>query len=304
MGGMYMGQHSITVGDVEVTITNAEKLLWKGITKADYLNYLAKISPLMLPFLHNKPLTVIRYPDGIMGEAFYQRNCPEYAPDFIKTVEHHDNNYIICSDLPSLLWLGNQAAIEFHIPFSSYQSEKPSEIVFDLDPPSNEAFHLAVLAAEQIKDNLDRLHLTGFLKLSGNKGLQIHIPLPFDTFTYEQTKVFTAFMAKFLVETNPNLFTIERLKKNRNERLYIDYVQHASGKTIIAPYSPRGNAEGLVAAPIEWNELKDELTPTDFSMERVLKRKLTPFHDYEKARDQQPFKEILDWLLTKKTNHL
>ncbi|WP_160920135.1 non-homologous end-joining DNA ligase [Pseudalkalibacillus hwajinpoensis] len=299
-----MGQHSITVEDVELTITNAEKLLWKGVTKADYLNYLARISPLILPFLHNKPLTVIRYPDGINGEAFYQRNCPEYAPDFIKTVEHHDNNYIICSDLPSLLWLGNQAAIEFHIPFSTYQTEKPSEIVFDLDPPSNQAFHLAVLAAKQIKDNLDRLHLTGFLKLSGNKGLQIHIPLPIDTFTYEQTKLFTAFMAKFLVETNPNLFTIERLKKNRNERLYIDYVQHASGKTIIAPYSPRGNAEGLVAAPIEWNELKDGLTPTDFPMERVLKRKLTPFRDYEKARDQQPFKEILDWLLTKKTNHL
>ncbi|WP_166001401.1 non-homologous end-joining DNA ligase [Bacillus sp. Cs-700] len=299
-----MGQHSITVENIELTITNAEKLLWKGVTKADYLNYLARISPLMLPFLHNKPLTVIRYPDGINGEAFYQRNCPEYAPDFIKTVEHHDNNYIICSDLPSLLWLGNQAAIEFHIPFSTYQTEKPSEIVFDLDPPSNQSFHLAVLAAKQIKDNLDRLHLTGFLKLSGNKGLQIHIPLPIDTFTYEQTKVFTAFMAKFLVETNPNLFTIERLKKNRHERLYIDYVQHASGKTIIAPYSPRGNAEGLVAAPIEWDELKDELTPTDFSMERVLKRKLTPLRDYEKTRDHQPFKDILDWLLTKKTNHL
>ncbi|MCA0989920.1 non-homologous end-joining DNA ligase [Pseudalkalibacillus hwajinpoensis] len=299
-----MGQHSITVGDVELTITNAEKLLWKGVTKADYLNYLARISPLMLPFLHNKPLTVIRYPDGINGEAFYQRNCPEYAPDFIKTVEHHDNNYMICSDLPSLLWLGTQAAIEFHIPFSTYQTQKPSEIVFDLDPPSNQAFHLAVLAAKQIKDNLDRLHVTGFLKLSGNKGLQIHIPLPIDTFTYEQTKVFTAFMARFLVETNPNLFTIERLKKNRNERLYVDYVQHASGKTIIAPYSPRGNAEGLVAAPIEWNELKDGLTPTDFSMERVLKRKLRPFRDYEKARDHQPFKEIIDWLLSKKTNHL
>ena len=299
-----MGQHSITVENIELTITNAEKLLWKGVTKADYLNYLARISPLMLPFLHNKPLTVIRYPDGINGEAFYQRNCPEYAPDFIKTVEHHDNNYIICSDLPSLLWLGNQAAIEFHIPFSPYQTEKPSEIVFDLDPPSKEAFYLAVQAAKQLKANLDRLHLTGFLKLSGNKGLQIHIPLPFDTFTYEQTKVFTSFMAKFLVETNPNLFTIERLKKNRNDRLYIDYVQHASGKTIIAPYSPRGNAEGIVAAPIEWNELTDELTPTDFSMENVLKRKLTPFRHYEKVRDEQPLKKILDWLLIEKTNHL
>jgi bifunctional non-homologous end joining protein LigD len=292
-----VGQHSITVGEVAVTITNAEKLLWNGITKADYLNYLARISPLMLPFLHDKPLTVIRFPDGISGEAFYQRNCPDYAPDFINTVEHHDNNYIICSDLPSLLWLGNQAAIEFHIPFSSYQSEMPSEIVFDLDPPSQEAFYLAVQAAKQIKKNLDRLGLTGFLKLSGNKGLQIHIPLPLDTFSYEQTKQFTSFMANYLVEMNPDLFTIERLKKKRKGRLYIDYVQHAAGKTIIAPYSARGNKDGLVAAPIEWSELTDHLTPLDFTMKEVMQRTVSPFQGYEEARDAQPFQQILKWLI-------
>ncbi|MCA0172352.1 non-homologous end-joining DNA ligase [Bacillus sp. RAR_GA_16] len=293
-----MGKHSITVDDIDLTITNAEKLLWKGITKADYLHYLTKISSRMLPFLHDKPLTVIRYPDGVDGEAFYQKNCPEYAPAFIQTVQYHDHRAIICSNLPTLLWLGNQAAIEFHVPFAPYQSEKPSEIVFDLDPPSQKAFYLAVEAAKQLKIILDRLHLTGFLKLSGNKGLQIHIPLPLDTFTYDQTKLFTSFIANYLVEQNPEKFTIERLKKNRHGRLYIDYVQHASGKTIIAPYSARGNQNGLVAVPIEWSELTDELTPIPFSMENVLNRKTNPFDNYEKIRTEQSFQQILSWLNT------
>ncbi|WP_226658596.1 non-homologous end-joining DNA ligase [Pseudalkalibacillus hwajinpoensis] len=292
-----MGKHSITVGEIEMTITNPEKLLWKGVTKADYLHYLTKISPLMLPYLKDKPLTVIRYPDGIDGEAFYQKNCPEYAPDFIQTIQYHDHKSIICSDLPTLLWLGNQAAIEFHTPFAPFQSEDPSEIVFDLDPPSQKAFNLAVEAAKQIKIILDRLHLTGFLKLSGNKGLQIHIPLPLNTFTYDQTKTFTSFIANYLVEINPEHFTIERLKKNRQGRLYIDYVQHASGKTIIAPYSVRGNQSGLVATPIEWSEVTDHLTPLHFSMKEVLKRKVSPFRGYEEARVEQPFQEILSWLI-------
>lgn len=298
-----MDKHSITVGEIDITITNPEKLLWIGITKADYLHYLTKISSLMLPFLHDKPLTVIRYPDGVNGEAFYQKNCPEYAPHFIQTVQYHDHRAIICSNLPTLLWLGNQAALEFHVPFAPYQSEQPSEIVFDLDPPSQEAFYLAVEAAKQIKITLDRLHITGFLKLSGNKGLQIHIPLPQNTFTYDQTKVFTSFIAHYLVEMNPEKFTVERLKKKRHGRLYIDYVQHASGKTIIAPYSVRGNQNGLVAVPIEWSELTDELSPIQFSMEKVLNRKANPFDSYEEARIVQPFQQILNWLIGQEKNN-
>ncbi|WP_347550807.1 non-homologous end-joining DNA ligase [Pseudalkalibacillus hwajinpoensis] len=291
-----MGNHSIIVNDIEVSISNPDKYLWPGITKADYLHYLATISPLMLPFLQKKPLTVIRFPDGVDGEAFYQRNCPDYAPEYIDTVYMDDNNHIICSDLPSLLWLGNQAAIEFHIPFSPYDSHMPFEIVFDLDPPSQDEFYLAANAAKQIKLVLDRLQLTGFLKLSGNKGLQIHIPLPIDTFTYEDTKQFTAFIANYLVETDPQSFTTERLKKNRHGRLYIDYVQHAAGKTIIAPYSARGNQDGLVAAPIEWDELTEELLPKTFTMKEVIKRTSCPFRHLEDARQKQPFQPILEWL--------
>ena len=296
-----MGHHSIIVNNIEVGITNPDKLLWPSFTKAEYLTYLSNIAPFMLPGLHNKPLTVIRFPDGIDGEAFYQRNCPEYAPDYISTVQYEDHNQIICSDLQTLLWLGNQAAVEFHVPFSTYDTKKPSEIVFDLDPPSKEDFHLAIKAAQQIKTILDQLHLIGFIKLSGNKGIQIHIPLPHKTYSYNQTKQFTRFIANYLTEKDPNSFTTERLKKKRKGRLYIDYVQHAAGKTIIAPYSARGNKEGLIAAPIKWKELTSTLTPRDYTMKDVRKRKSNPFSTIDEVRDKQPFKPILDWLSTNKT---
>ncbi|MDP4550742.1 non-homologous end-joining DNA ligase [Alkalihalobacillus macyae] len=296
-----MGHHSIIVNDIEVRITNPDKLLWPSITKAEYLTYLSNIAPFMLPCLHNKPLTVIRFPDGIDGEAFYQRNCPDYAPDYISTVQYEDHNQIICSDLQTLLWLGNQAAIEFHVPFSTYDTKKPSEIVFDLDPPSKEAFRLAIKAAQRIKTILDQLHLIGFIKLSGNKGIQIHIPLPHNTFTYNQTKKFTRFISNYLTEKDPDSFTTERLKEKRNGRLYIDYVQHAAGKTIIAPYSARGNKEGLIAAPIKWQELTSTLTPRDYTMKDIRNRKDHPFSTINEVRNEQPFKPILDWLSKNKT---
>ncbi|TKD71941.1 hypothetical protein FBF83_03820 [Pseudalkalibacillus hwajinpoensis] len=298
---MYVGHHTIIVNDIEVGITNPDKMLWPSITKAEYLTYLSTIAPLMLPGLHNKPLTVIRFPDGVDGEAFYQRNCPDYAPDYIQTVQYEDHNQIVCSDLQTLLWLGNQAAIEFHVPFSTYDTEKPSEIVFDLDPPSKHDFHLAIKAAQQIKTILDQLQLIGFIKLSGNKGIQIHIPLPYKTYSYDQTKRFTRFIANYLTEVDPDSFTTERLKEKRKGRLYIDYVQHAAGKTIIAPFSARGNTEGLIAAPIEWDELTSTLTPKDYTMKDVSKRTINPFSEFDVVRHKQPFKPILDWLTTNKT---
>src|SRR5690606_24921489 len=121
-----------------IDISHPDKPLWKNksITKQDYIQYLAEISPHMLPFLKNRLLTVIRYPHGMYGESFYQKNCPDYAPDFIKTVEHEGIEYIVCNSLHTLIWLGNQLSFEFHIPFQTIESTGPSEIVFDLDPPS------------------------------------------------------------------------------------------------------------------------------------------------------------------------
>ena len=284
-----------------ISITHPDKPVFpsSGITKDDYLLYLQKAAPYMLPFLRNRLLTVIRYPHGVPGESFYQKNYADTIPSFVTTHEVDDTNYCLCNELQTLLWLGNQLAIEFHIPFQPIQTEKPTEIVFDLDPPSVDAFHLAVNAALKLKTILDHFGLQSFVKTSGGKGMQVYIPLPVNTFSYEETGVFTEFVCKFLVQQYPEWFTTERLKKNRGKRLYLDYVQHKEGKTIVAPYSARGNEKGLIATPLYWNEVNDQLRPENFTIKSVLERVHTlgdPFKNFRDVGDKQEFKTVLNQL--------
>lgn len=294
-------RHTICIDNQAVDITNPDKPLWpdKGITKLSYLKYLIEVSPYMLPFMKNRDLTIIRYPHGVPGESFYQKSCPDYAPDFIQTHLSGDINYIVCSDLPTLIWLGNQGALDLHIPFNTIHSPYPTDIVLDLDPPSREEFLLAVEAALIIKEIFEGLNLTSFVKTSGNKGLQIYIPLPKDQYTYEETRLFTEFLARYLTKKEPKWFTVERLKKKRGKKLYVDYLQHAEGKTIVSPYSLRGNPDALVAAPVFWREVNHALSPSMFPMAAVLDRiekQGCPFEEFEASRDQQPFDKILLWL--------
>ncbi|MGD7044735.1 DNA ligase D [Jeotgalibacillus proteolyticus] len=290
-----------------VTVTHPEKPVWLdlGLTKDDYLLYLQLASSVLLPLLEDRLLTVIRYPHGAGDERFYQKNCPDYAPDFVKTKKEEDIDYILCNDLDTLLWLGNQLALEFHIPFGTIHSNKPSEIVFDLDPPSVNEFSLAVEAAVRMKAIFDSFEMVSYVKTSGGKGLQIYLPLPKDTFTYQETRQFTSFVCQFLLEQEPEWFTIERLKKNRGNKLYLDYLQHDEGKTIIAPYSPRGNPQGLIAAPLYWDEVTLKLRPEQFPLPAVLERLKKvgdPFRDMQDYVNEVPFRSILAQLreLTKK----
>ncbi len=253
-----------------VEITHPDKPIFPlvRIKKDDYLYYLQVISPYLLAFLFNRPLTLIRYPHGVPGESFYQKSAPVHVPSFV-TVK---DDQLYCNNVETLLWLGNQLAIEYHIPFQPVNSSGPTEIVFDLDPPSVEAFHLTLEAAKQMKVIFDGLGFLSFIKTSGGKGMQIYIPLPANSFTYEDTGLFTKFICDFLIEQAPSLYTIERLKKNRRKKLYLDYVQHREGKTIIAPYSPRGNESGFIATPLEWEEVKPGLTPDQFTIPVMIER--------------------------------
>ncbi|MFD1706663.1 DNA ligase D [Siminovitchia sediminis] len=284
-----------------LTITHPEKVLWEKnyATKLDYIRYLRKSAHYMLPFLKNRALTVIRSPHGVFGDSFYQKNKPDSSPGFVRSHQVEGIDYIVCNDLQTLIWLGNQLAIEFHIPFQTITSRFVSEIVFDLDPPDRSHFQLAIYAATILKQVLDQLQLTSFIKLSGNKGLQIYVPLPDDTYTWEETRLFTSFAAEFLVRYDPESFTVERLKKNRHGRLYVDFVQHAEGKTIIAPYSVRKNEEGLVASPVHWHEVTEHLHPGQFTMEAVLDRLeqiKDPFAGYFHCKNRQPFDQVLSML--------
>ncbi|WP_367183429.1 DNA ligase D [Sporosarcina sp.] len=286
----------------KVEVTHPEKLLWKHpeITKNDYVVYLQRAAPYLLPFLRDRLLTVIRFPHGtVSDERFFQKNAPDYTPSFVQIVQNDEIDYIVCNNIETLLWLGNQLALEFHIPFQTVQTEYPTEIVFDLDPPSVEYFSLAVEAAVRMKAIFDQFQLRAFVKTSGNKGLQLYIPLPYDQFSYDDTRVFTKFICDFLCEQEPQWFTTERMKKNRGKKLYLDYVQHHEGKTIIAPYSPRGNQDALVATPLHWDEVNQSLKPSLFSINSVLERLETTgdlFRNFREEGERQPFREVLQKL--------
>ncbi|WP_066297899.1 DNA ligase D [Bacillus sp. FJAT-29937] len=269
----------------EVKITHPDKIIWEKpfISKERFVAYLIQISPFILPFLEKRILTTIRYPHGIPGESFYQKNCPDYAPSFIRTKEKDGINYIVCNDLSTLLWLGNQLAIEYHVPFQTIETDRPLEIVFDLDPPNSSSFSQAIKAAKEMKKIFDNFDIISYPKLSGSKGLQIHIPINRGSLSYDDTRIFTSFIANYLVEKFPNDFTIERMKKNRGGRLYIDYIQHAEGKTIICPYSTRGKEQATVAAPLYWEEVNEKLKVEKYNVPFVLDRlsnKNCPMSDF------------------------
>lgn len=284
-----------------VQVTHPNKPVWPeiGITKDSYLHYLQFISPLILPFLRQRPVTLIRFPHGVPGESFYQKSSPDNLPKFVATEKVSEHHGILCNNLETLLWLGNQLALEIHIPFQTIDTDKPTEIVFDLDPPNVDAFSLAISAARHLKEIFDYFKLQSFVKTSGGKGLQVYIPLPYNTFSYEQVRQFTEFVCRFLCEQKTGLYTIERLKKNRNDRLYLDYVQHAEGKTIISPFSTRGNPMGLVATPLYWDEVNEQLRPELFTIPTVIeriKRVGNPFRNFEAIGEEQDFHAVLQHL--------
>ncbi|EQB38253.1 hypothetical protein M948_06655 [Virgibacillus sp. CM-4] len=285
----------------KIDLTNTTKTFWPepDYTKGDLLTYIREITPYLLPHVRNRALTVIRAPDGVEAEHFFQKHLPNYAPAFIPRQMNKESSLILCNTLDSLIWFANHGAVEFHVPFQTINREMPQEIVFDLDPPHRDSFPLAVKAAQIMKPLLDDLDLISFVKTSGNKGLQIYIPIPPNSMTYEQTALFTQSIAWTMENAYPDLFTTERMKNKRKNRLYIDYVQHGKNKTIIAPYSPRLAPEGTVATPLFWEEINAELTPSLFTISNVVDRVKSlgcPFSSYEDAKKKQNLEKILQLL--------
>ncbi|WP_027417528.1 non-homologous end-joining DNA ligase [Aneurinibacillus terranovensis] len=280
-----------------ISVTNPDKILWPktGTTKMEYLTYLFAMADYILPYTRERLLTVIRFPDGVEGKSFYQKNAPAYTPEWIKTYSWHQNEYIVCNDKETLLWLGNQAALELHVAFNRVGAENmPTELVFDLDP-STEGFDHVREAALYVREALEKIGLISFVKTSGATGLQVYVPITF-TYTYEQTRRVGKFIAEFLVETYPSLLTVERFKGKRGDKLYIDYVQHAPGKTLPPPYSVRARALPTVSAPVTWQEIEKGCRPEDFTIGTIPDRVKTYgdlFAPLTNESNRQPLDAIL-----------
>lgn len=263
----------------KLKLTNLSKVLWPddGITKADFINYLAQVSPYILPHLKDRPMVFTRYPDGIYGKAFYQKNIPEYAPEWLETFETISDEdkiirYAVINDKESLLWAANQASIELH-PWLSRKGapDCPDFAVFDFDPMENTDFEDARELALALKKLLDLQGLKGFAKTSGATGLQVYIPLE-PVYTYEDVRIFTGFFCRVLEKTFPEKATTVRSVDKREGKVYLDYLQNIKGKTIIAPYSPRPRKGAPVSCPVTWEELEEGVTPDMFHIKNMSER--------------------------------
>ncbi|USG67718.1 non-homologous end-joining DNA ligase [Brevibacillus ruminantium] len=293
---------TVTVEGKELTITNPSKMLWPeaNVTKWDYIRYLLDVATPFLAYTKDRLLTVIRYPHGIGDKHFYQKNLPDYAPDWIASKRWENTVFPLCNDVATMVWMANQAALEWHVSFHLAQDETPTELVFDLDP-STPDFEPVVETALLLKELLDELQLPVVPKTSGATGLQLYIPIE-KRYTFEETRSVGHFLATYLAEKRPDLITLERLVKNRGTKLYIDYLQPWRGKTLTAPYSTRARKEATVSAPLLWEELP-HIHPTDFTVHTLpsrLKQKGDLFQAVHDPNRRASLDSILLFLQKKK----
>ena len=267
-----MTEKHVNVDGKQITVTNPDKLLFPeiSITKWDYVMHMARLAPYMLPHTKDRLLTVIRFPNGVDKKSFYQKNMPDYAPDWISSVRWKETRYILLQDIPTLVWLATQAALEFHVSFHLANNDLPAELVFDLDP-SVEGFDKVTEVALDLYHCLKSLGLHSYAKTSGATGIQVYVPIA-RKYTFEQTRKIGHFLGMFLQEKKPSLVTLERFKKHRRNKVYFDYLQHWRGKTIAAPYSPRAKKHAPVSTPIFWSELERGVNPADFHLLNIHKR--------------------------------
>lgn len=252
-------------------LTNLDKILWPKarVTKGQLISYYLAISPYMLPHLADRLITLIRYPDGVEGKSFYQKKRPNYTPDWIPSHPFQGIDYLLVAERAALVYLANIGALEIHTSFQKIPENEPSEMVIDLDP-SVEGFGRVVEAALLIKEELDALRLPSWVKTSGATGLQIFIPLK-KGHTFQQTRAFLTFFARYMTGKRPDLITIERRVHLRGRKVYFDYLQHWRGKSLIAAYSTRARPHPTVSTPLRWQELSG-LRPEDFTIDAVTER--------------------------------
>lgn len=263
---------TIEIDGHSITITNPNKPLWPeaGITKLIYLQKLIELSPYLLRYCKNRYLTTIRYPHGINDTFFYQKNAPKPLPEFVRTAMLQDIHYVNLDSLPTLLWLGNLACIEFHPSFHLINSDMPAEWVIDLDPSLEEEPRI-MEAASRIGDILESLKIESIPKTSGATGIQIYIPIE-SGYTFEELRTIGQFIGNYAAQKYPKLFTIERMKKDRGDRIYIDYLQHWYGKTLSAPYTPRAKKYATVSTPLLWDEVRSGVRIQDFNLNTIMTR--------------------------------
>ena len=276
------GDLNVKVGGAVVPLTHLERVYWpeEGYTKGDLVRYYYEVADYILPHLKDRPLIMKRYPSGVTGPSFHQHDVNE-APDFVRTVTlevedggGHEVDYIVGDNLATLLYMANLGAIERH-PFHSRVAdlEHPDWFVFDLDPAEGVEFTTICDVALTTRDVLARLGLESYPKTSGSRGLHVYVPVA-PRYDYEQIAGLAEQVAAVVARERSEVATVERSKRKRGERMiYVDHMQNARGKSVVAPYSVRPKPGATVSAPLEWREVeRRKVRTSDFHIRNMLRR--------------------------------
>ena len=253
----------LIVEDRKIQVSNLDKILYPkvGFTKGQVIDYYIRIARVLLPHLKDRPLTMKRYPNGVQGEFFYEKNCPSHRPKWVKTAKvwSEGNNrlmdYCLAQDLPTLVWAANLADLELHTSLSRKNNiKRPTMMVFDLDPGAPANIVQCCQVGLWLRDLLGTMKLKSFAKTSGSKGLQVYVPLN-AAVTYDQTKELSHALAEYLEREHVDLITSNMSKALRKGKVFVDWSQNDEHKTTICVYSLRAKEEPTVSTPVTWDEV-------------------------------------------------
>lgn len=269
------------VGKQELKLTNQNKIYFPDddVSKGDVIEYYQSISKYILPYLKSRPESMNRFPNGIKGLSFYQKDASEETPDWIKIEKVFSEssykyiNYIICDNKETLAYLNNLGCIELNVWTSRLpKADFPDYLVLDLDPSDKNTFEDVIETALAVKEVLDLAGIMGFPKTSGSSGIHIYVPMG-AKYNYDQVKDFGHLLMQIVQQKLPEITTLERsLQKRDKNKIYLDYLQNRRGQTLASVYSLRPKEGATVSMPLEWDEVKVGLKPTDFNIHNTLER--------------------------------
>jgi bifunctional non-homologous end joining protein LigD len=255
----------LVVEDRTLVVSNLDKVLYPkdGFTKGELIHYYIQIAPVLLPHLKDRPLTMKRYPDGVEGEFFYEKNCPSHRPTWVKTAKvwsegnRRNMEYCLAQDLPTLVWAANLADIELHTSLSRKKDvARPTMMVFDLDPGAPADIVQCCRVGLWLREILQGMKLKSWAKTSGSKGLQVYVPLN-TAASYDQTKELSHAIAEHLERAHPELVVSEMAKALRAGKIFVDWSQNDEHKTTISVYSLRAKEKPTASTPVTWEEVAE-----------------------------------------------
>jgi bifunctional non-homologous end joining protein LigD len=288
-----MSTETITAGGRTVEISNADKVLFPdaGITKKELADYYARIAETALPYYRDRPVTLQRFPDGITEDGFYQKNAPDYFPDWIPRVELAKEDgtvtHVLANEPAALVYLADQGCITPHLALARADTPgRPDRMIFDLDPSDGD-FAKVQKVASAVRDALDARDLPSFVATTGSRGL--HIVLPLDaSIEVDALRPFARELAAEVADAHPELATVEQRKSKRGDRVLVDTFRTAYGQTAVAPYAVRARSHAPIATPLRWDEaFSSDMTPDRYTIASIFRR-LAQIEDPWRTIDDDP----------------